>query len=59
MNIKELNTETLWAMLSDLAEILSKHSRDNSALVTYWYVLYTDIQKELDSRMITGGVENE
>ena len=59
MDIKRLKDTTLWAMLSDIAEILSKHSKEDTEVITYWYLLYTEIQKEVDSRMIREGANDE
>lgn len=50
---------SLWVMLSDVAEIMSKHADENNEVSLYWYLLYQDVQKELDSRIINGGNENE
>jgi len=59
MDIKKLKDTTLWAMLSDIAEILSKHAKEDTEVITYWYLLYTEIQKEVDSRMIREGANDE
>lgn len=52
MNIEELADSTLWILVSDIARILNLHHKEDNEVTMYWYLLYTDIQKELDRRMI-------
>lgn len=55
-DLTKLTDCSLWVMLSDIAEILSKHTEDNNEVGLYWYLLYQDIQKELDKRLVNGGI---
>ena len=59
MNVSEMSLNSLWVILSDVAEVLSKHTREDSEVSMYWYLLYVDIQKEIDKRLINGGNSDE
>lgn len=59
MNVSEMSLNSLWVVLSDVAEVLSKHTQEDSEVSMYWYLLYVDIQKEIDKRLMNGGNNNE
>lgn len=59
MNVSEMSLNSLWVVLSDVAEVLSKHTQEDSEVSMYWYLLYVDIQKEIDKRLINGGNSDE
>ena len=56
---KEVDDATLWAIISDLTEVLAKYKPTsvfelpNDAFM-FWYELYQEIQKELDKRIMQG-----
>ena len=56
-DIKKIDTEVLWGLLSDITAILNlkKYVPDlNNPLYMFWYNEYTTITKELDYRMNIG-----
>ena len=58
-DLTKISESGLRVMLSDVAEVLSKHTQEDSEVSMYWYLLYVDIQKEIDKRLINGGNSNE
>lgn len=56
-DLTKISDSGLWVMLSDIAEVISKHTEDNNEVSLYWYLLYQEVQKELDKRLISGGIK--
>ena len=56
-DLTKVSDSGLWVMLSDIAEVISKHTEDNNEVSMYWYLLYQEVQKELDKRLISGGIK--
>ena len=56
-DLTKISDSGLWVMLSDVAEVLSKHTQEDSEVSMYWCLLYVDIQKEIDKRLINGGIK--
>lgn len=56
-DLTKVSDSGLWVMLSDIAEVISKHTEDNNEVSLYWYLLYQEVQKELDKRLISGGIK--
>ena len=56
-DLTKISESGLRVMLSEVAEVLSKHTQEDSEVSMYWYLLYQKVQKELDKRLISGGYQ--
>lgn len=52
MNITELNEGTLWALLSDIAELMCKHHKEDNELTMFLYLFHSELLKEIHKRII-------
>lgn len=58
--LKKADTETLWALLSDITGLMEQrgYKADKSnTLFMYWYGTYKAIEKEIDKRLFIDYME--
>lgn len=52
MNIKELDTATLWQLLADMSEMEIMKNPNTGDRFMYWRTIYKQITSEIDRRML-------
>lgn len=56
--IKKADTATLWLLLSDLSEVIGAYTPDrNNNAFLIWYLIYKQLETEIDRRMIADFME--